>query len=181
MARRSEQAKAWLAHRRAPLMIAALAVALASPVLATGFQIDDYHDYSWALNDPLGLLKRPEITPESLAAAQARGHMPWWASPDVRPPAQVRPLGAVGLWIDLRLWPDDPLPKHAHSLLMYFLLTLAVGALYRELHGATWLAGLATLMYAIDDAASMSAPTMSAPPSTTRTASPSATSTGAPV
>lgn len=138
--------------------IAALAgVLLGSTVLLTGLSADDYHQFDHAIDSPFSLLRRPVLSPEIVRAAQDTGYMPWWASLDSQTPRQMRPLGAFFLWIDLRLWPNQAFPAHAHSLFMYFWLALAVGGLYRRLFrdaGPTGpaTAGLAALMYAIDDA-----------------------------
>jgi hypothetical protein len=141
-----------LSHPKMPLFTVLIAAVLVSPVLATGFQTDDFHDYSRALNDPLSLLERPVMTPERVARAKETGRLPWWSSPNVRPPGQLRPLGATSLWLDLRFWPGQPLPAHAHSALMYLLLVMAAGVLFRQLFGPGWVANAATLMYAVDDA-----------------------------
>jgi hypothetical protein len=146
-----------LGGRSMPLLAALAGVLLGSTVLATGLSADDYHQFDHAINSPFSLLRRPVLTPEIVRAAQDSGYMPWWASLDSQTPRQMRPIGAFFLWIDMRFWPGQPLPAHAHSLFMYFWLALAVGGFYRRLfHGSgpagPITAGLAALMYAIDDA-----------------------------
>ena len=129
-----------------------LGVLLASPVLATGFSTDDYHSFEGALDRPFELLRRAILTPERIRAAQATGDFPWWASLNHQTPRQMRPLGAFFLWLDLRFWPGRPLPAHAHSLVMYFAMVLAAAYAYRRILSASLLtAGLAAVMFAIDD------------------------------
>lgn len=140
-----------------PWLAALAGVLLGSTVLTTGLSADDYHQFDQAYDSPFSLLRRPVLTPEIVRAAQDSGYMPWWASLDSQTPRQMRPVGAFFLWIDLRLWKDQAFPAHAHSLFMYFWLALAVGGFYRRLfHGSgpagPVTAGLAALMYAIDDA-----------------------------
>lgn len=55
------------------------------------------------------------------------------------------------MYLDHRLWPERPWVMHLHSLL--WLAGLLAGALvvYRRFFGATWLAGLAVALYALDD------------------------------
>ena len=54
--------------------------------------------------------------------------------------------------LDFLLWPELPALMHLHSLLWLALLAWAATLLYRETLGATWAAGLAALLYAVDDA-----------------------------
>ncbi|MCA9573833.1 MAG: hypothetical protein R3B40_15240 [Polyangiales bacterium] len=146
-----------LGGRRAPWLAALVGVLLSSTVLATGLSADDYHQFDHAINDPFSLLRREVLTPDIVRAAQESGYMPWWASVDAQTPRQMRPIGAFFLWVDLRLWPGQPFPAHAHSLFMFFWLAVAVGVFYRRLFDRAGpsgpvTAGLAALMYAIDDA-----------------------------
>jgi hypothetical protein len=54
--------------------------------------------------------------------------------------------------VEYAAWPDAAWAMHAQSLAWYAALVVAVGALLRRWLGPTWVAGLATLLYAIDDA-----------------------------
>jgi hypothetical protein len=58
---------------------------------------------------------------------------------------------------DYRLWPDNTVLQHLHSLLWFALAVGLVAALYRRVHGAALVAGLAGLLFAVEDAHTMSA------------------------
>ncbi len=92
------------------------------------------------------------------------GVLPWWTDPDVKL-AFWRPLSALTHLVDWALWPRSPALMHAHSLAWFALALVAVAAFYRRFFAAfggeqegalagaaPWAAGLATLLYAIDDA-----------------------------
>ncbi len=54
-------------------------------------------------------------------------------------------------WIDYQLWPDSPLLMHAHSLIWLGLAAATAAFLYRRFEPSAT-AGLAVLLFAIDDA-----------------------------
>ena len=88
--------------------------------------------------------------PRSGHALMNFGQFPWTADPAARL-AFFRPLSAATHVLDYALWPDAPWLMHAHSLFWFALTLLAAGAAYRRFLGPTWLAGFATLLFAIDD------------------------------
>lgn len=147
---RFAEARGW------PAGLGALAILLTLPALGVGLQFDDHLLYR-------GLSSTPEL-PTALARAfvfmdgnpahtQAQmdaGFFPWWALPEGRV-AFFRPLSALTHWLDLRLWPAQPVWWHAHSLLWFGLAAAVTAALYRELLAAP-AAGLAGLLYVLDDA-----------------------------
>ena len=77
--------------------------------------------------------------------------MPWWGSPDLHQ-AFLRYASTLTMMLDYRLWPNHPALMHLHSLLWLAAAVFAAALLYREVLGATWVAGLAALMYALDGA-----------------------------
>lgn len=96
--------------------------------------------------------------PGNALAQMNVGVLPWWTDPEVKL-AFWRPLTALTHLADQALWPRSPLAMHLHSLVWFALALVAVAALYRRLFGAfggatgaAWAAGLATLLYALDDA-----------------------------
>lgn len=147
-----------LTHRRLPLILAGLAVALLLPSLGLGFQLDD-HFLRLALADP-PLDRLWSRTPADVFAffngaaivrhARETGAAPWWTADDLRL-AFSRPLTGLTHWLDLRLWPDRPALMHAHSLLWLGACVVAVAVLYRRLLPQP-VAGLAALFFALDDA-----------------------------
>ena len=54
--------------------------------------------------------------------------------------------------VDYALWPNTPALQHVQSLLWFAFTVVLVGVLYRRVHGATAVAGLAVLLFAIEDA-----------------------------
>ena len=83
-----------------------------------------------------------------------RGFFPWWTYKGIKG-AFWRPLASITHWLDYILWPDMPLLMHVQSVLWYGALAAAVAFLYRRFISVAWVAGLAALLYAIDDAHGM--------------------------
>lgn len=139
---------------------ALLAVVLTLPALGTGWQFDDYLHRA-ALTPVAGAPPlRPALLdlfvfmdgdPAETRRRMASGVFPWWALPEGKV-AFWRPLSGLTHWLDYRWWPQQPALMHAHSLLWFGALIVAVALLYRQIMGATWVAGLAALLYAMDDA-----------------------------
>lgn len=152
-----------LAHPRAPLGFAVLAAILGAPALLAGFGGDDWLHRVRLLD--LGVVPdagSPWVelfdfypgTPEGLAAWRERGFLPWWHHPEV----QIhffRPLAVLTHVLDYRLWPDAPGLHHAHSLLWAALAVYLVARTFRRLMPGAATAGLAGLLFAVEDAHAM--------------------------
>jgi len=147
-------------HRWLPLLLALLAMALALPSVWTGWQQDDlvqryfllgYPDYKGDTVSPLELFHFLSGDPERARALMDLGIIPWWTLETVRL-SFWRPLAAATQWIDYRLWPDSGPMMHLHSLVWFGAVVIAATVFYRRYLGAGWVAGLAALFYAIDDA-----------------------------
>ena len=82
------------------------------------------------------------------------GFIPWWTYPEIRG-AFWRPMTVLTHQLDYLLWPDSPALMHLQSVLWYGVLAAAAGWLYRRLIPVAWVAALAALLYAIDDAHGM--------------------------
>ncbi|MCU0685466.1 MAG: hypothetical protein MUF34_25035 [Polyangiaceae bacterium] len=63
-----------------------------------------------------------------------------------------RPIASLSRAFDWLVLGEHPWAMHLHSVLWYGLLVAVAAALYRRLLGSTWAAGLAALLYAVDDA-----------------------------
>ena len=77
--------------------------------------------------------------------------LPWWTDPELKI-AFFRPVSSVTHWLDERLWPSSAVLMHLHSLAWFGVLLAAAAAAYRRLDASPRAAGLAFLLYAIDDA-----------------------------
>ncbi len=88
---------------------------------------------------------------DEVRALVESGGLPWWSSPELRL-AFFRPLTGLTHWLDFRLWPAQPWLMHVQSLLWFGLTVAAAAILYRRLLQPTWIAGLAGLLFAVDDA-----------------------------
>ena len=75
------------------------------------------------------------------------GRLVWWANDHLRI-AFWRPLAELSQQLDYRWWPDSPVLMHVHSLLMYGLMILLIGKLFRDLDPDRPQAGLATWLFA---------------------------------
>jgi hypothetical protein len=148
-----------LAHRRWPWVAALVGVLLASPALGGGLWLDDHlhrfvvglHAKGEALGPWWDLYSAAEGDPVLTRARMEVGFSPWWTLPELRL-RFLRPISAATHYVEYAAWPDAAWAMHAQSLGWYAGLVVAVGALLRRFLGATWVAGLATLLYAIDDA-----------------------------
>jgi hypothetical protein len=158
-----EKLKRLLAHPRLPIAAALLAVLLTLPALGAGFIADDYSH-------------RVSFLPEFRAMGGIRGDWdmfrftgpdrgyfhklmdlgiwPWWAAPSLRL-AFFRPLSALSHALDYRLLSRWPVLLHAESLALYAGIALAAALVYRRLISPAWVAGLAAILFAVDDAHSM--------------------------
>lgn len=143
-----------LASRRLPVAVAILAAIGMLPALTGGWQLDDYFQRATLLgygdSKPINTFIQYIDRAHNLSQMDF-GTMPWWGSPDLHQ-AFLRYASTLTMMLDYRLWPNYPALMHLHSLLWLSAAVLAAAFLYREVLGATWVAGLAALMYALDGA-----------------------------
>ncbi len=151
----------WLIKPGLSKILACLSILLTLPALGVGFVTDDLIHRAIFLGSDLhppiddisffGLFAFINGDPERIKDIMDVGMMPWWTLEDLRVNF-FRPLSEITHWIDYLLWPNTPSLMHAQSLLWFGCLIWAVTKLYRRIMGLTWIAGLAALLYAIDDA-----------------------------
>jgi hypothetical protein len=148
----------WLIHPQLPLYLAVLAMFLTLPALWVGWQMDDhYQRLMMTVSSPDIDISPSEIFstlkggPEVIHRYRDWGTLPWWTVDGFRL-AFFRFLTILTHWLDYRLWPNSAALMHAHSLLWFGALIAAAASLYRRVMGPTWIAGLAALLYAVDDA-----------------------------
>lgn len=150
---RRERVRRWLRSGRLPWVAATLAIALCSPALWSGLQTEDYAQGAVARASPwlTNLFGSPEQSPWANYRAKDVGTLPWIASPHLHI-AFWRPLASLTHKLDWMLWPSHPWLMHLQSLLWLAVAVLIAAALYRRLLEPPWVAGLATLMFAVTDA-----------------------------
>jgi hypothetical protein len=146
-------------HLLSPAALAALAVLLSLPALGLGLQLDDFY-LRLALSDPPNdpAWSRPARDvfaffpgdPASMRHARDQGTVPWWVDERLRL-AFWRPLSGLTHGLDFRAWPDAAAVMHAHSLLWLGACVAAAAALYRRLAPTAAVAGVAGVLFAIDD------------------------------
>ncbi|MDC3986999.1 hypothetical protein [Polyangium jinanense] len=155
--------KGWLTGRRAPLLVALLAIVLLLPTLGAGAIMDDhahrmaYHSTFTRPGGPRGdwdLFRFLDDDPAALRYLRDNGLWPWWTV-DGSKLAFLRPLASLWHALDYRVWPNAHWFMHAESVLVFAATAFFAAHLYRRLLGATVAAGLAALIFAVDDAHSM--------------------------
>jgi len=149
----------WLSHRRLPWQLALLAMTLCASALSVGWIGDDYfhravltrHDLPMIPHSPKDLFAFIDGDEAVNRQCIAMGILPWWCHEKLRL-AFFRPLAGLTHWLDYAFWPQQPWLMHLQSLVWFGVAVVAVAFLYRCLFSGTWIAGLAALLYAIDDA-----------------------------
>ncbi len=141
------------------LVILLLAFVLTLPSVQVGLQMDDYLIEDKLLKDNGEPRSTPPIfslftfTPENPEAKQemlTNGSMSWWNFDTIRL-AFLRPLSELTHWLDFYLFNDAVWVMHLHSILWYVLVCFILYLVYRRFMGATWVAGFAALLFAIDN------------------------------
>ena len=79
------------------------------------------------------------------------GAFPWWTDPTLKGEF-LQAITVLTHRLDYALWPDSPALMHAQSLFWLGTAVAAVAVFYRRMLGATWVAAVAALLYAVDDA-----------------------------
>ncbi len=130
---------------------------LTLPALRIGWQLDDilhrvaFLELPGVLVPPARVFSFVTGDPASTRELVEQGIFPWWAVEDLRLKFW-RPISVFTHWLDYRLWPMSAPLMHVHSLVWLGLAVFAVGVLYRRLIGVAWIAGLAIMLFALDDA-----------------------------
>ncbi|NQT04056.1 MAG: hypothetical protein HQ580_18665 [Planctomycetes bacterium] len=106
------------------------------------------------LDSPIDMFKFFSGDPARTTEIMDYGYFPWWTYKGIKG-AFWRPLASITHWLDYIFWPDRPLLMHVQSVLWYGALAVAITFMYRRFISIAWVAGLAALLYAIDDAHGM--------------------------
>jgi len=131
-----------------------IAVLVALPGFALGFNIDDYF-HVWllerhGLQGGLDLFNFAEGDPVVLRAQIEAGPYPWYSLDELRLHFW-RPLSGLLAWLEHAAFGRWTAPLHLHSALWYLALVAVVGWVHRLLLPAG-LALLAACLFAVDDA-----------------------------
>ncbi len=162
----------WLGSRRLPAVLVVAAIAFSLPAVGRGLLNDDYMhrailvgpspfldqlaekglapDGSGSLGPSLSDLFVAAAPGQDLEAMKAYGAVPWWTYEGFRV-AFWRPAAALTHWLDYRLFPDRPALMHLHSILWFAAVVWLVAALYRRFIDAAAVAGLAALLFVLED------------------------------
>jgi len=136
-----------------------IGVGLLAPGLGSGWIADDhFHGAALTADPDLPLQHRSPARlfvfvdgdPAEVWRLIDAGILPWWSDPELRL-SFYRPLAGLTHALDYRLWPDSPFWAHLHSVFWYVCLIVPLLALYRRILPTAAVAGLAALLYAIDD------------------------------
>lgn len=155
-----ETVRGVLSHRRWPVVAGLLAVVLVLPSLRVGWVMDDHFlrlaaagspAVAEVLGSPKDMFRLLDGNPERAERLMDLGILPWWTFKEVKA-AFWRPLTVLTHWLDFRLWPQSSALMHGQSILWFGTLVAAVACAYRRFLGCTSVAGLAALLYAVDDA-----------------------------
>ncbi len=147
-------------HPWSPVFLGLLAMLLALPSVWTGWQQDDlthrffllgHLDFQGTRTSPLNMFDFLNGDPERTRGMVDLGLLPWWTANDIRL-SFWRPLTAATHWVDYALWPNSAALMHIQNLVWFGGFIMLVVLLYRRYLGATWVAALAGLLFAIDDA-----------------------------
>lgn len=144
---------------------AVLAFVLTAPALGTGYQIDDWLHHL-KLSEEMSVLNMESAPsemfefidgdPSHTSQLMQLGFLPWWTL-DTLKLSFWRPVTVLTHIADHALWPDSFFLMHLHSLLWYVAAVVMAGVFYRKLLAPIWAAGLAVLLFAIDDGHAMPA------------------------
>lgn len=144
---------------RVGLWIALVAAVLVLPAVDIGFTADD-HILAARIGDTTAfegfaptrwdLFVFVSGDPSQRERMLAGGTFAWWVAPDYKL-AFMRPLSSATHVLDFALWPRVPALMMIHSIAWLLMLLTVVHAVLRRFHPPV-VAGLALLLYALDDA-----------------------------
>ena len=152
-----------LASKRIGWIAIGVAVVLNLPSIPTGWYLDDLVHRAQFLEigpmtDSSNMTDRMfdflSGDPEQILSYKDIGVIPWWTE-DTLKARFWRPLSSITHVVDYALWPEKAEWMHVHNVAWLALLIGSTAALYRRLIAIPLVAGLAALLYALDDAHGM--------------------------
>ena len=139
-----------LASPRAPLWAAAVALLLCLPSLPAGEFLDDHLMGAQARAGLPAWDRYRFVEAHEVAELREQGTFGWWSADQLHV-SFFRPISALTHALDHALWPDAVWLMHLESTLIYALLTWLVARLIQRVHGPGLVAGVAGLVFAIDE------------------------------
>ena len=161
-----------LGSRYWPVALAVAAVAVSLPAVGAGLLNDDFMQRTVLIGPSPFLTRLAEVGLEdarsgqllhslsdmfiavdpdvNLGSLKAYGALPWWTY-DGMLVSFWRPVAALTSWVDYRLFPHSPVLMHVHSIFWFAVAVLAAAMLYRRYMPTAWVAGLAGLLFLLDD------------------------------
>ncbi|KIG19167.1 putative membrane protein [Enhygromyxa salina] len=121
---------------------------LALPSVLQGKLLDDHLWHAAALRGDAAW--RFELLDGPAAQLRETGVLGWWAGDELQL-SFMRPLASLSHTFDFRVWPEALWLMHLENVLLYAALILVVGWVLQRLFGPGRVAGLACLMFAIDE------------------------------
>jgi len=146
-----------LAQDKLRIFLVVLAVILTFPALFHGFEVDDRLQRTGATGKgtvyflgrtPTDLYTFVDGNPENTRWLMDMGIATWWTDINAKI-SFFRPISSLLLWTDHHLF-KSPFPMHVHSVLWYLGTIVVAFSLYRRFLPEKWIAGLASLMFAVD-------------------------------
>jgi len=151
--------KIWLTSPRLPLILAVLAFILMLPCLWATYKSTDLIQLEkftseFTQSAPMSISGQYSFTGMDPFPGWEEYLPAWWGFGNLRLNFW-RSLSELTHWLDCRLWLHSSLIMHLQSLLWFSALIYVTALFYRRIMGMTWVAGLAALLSAIDDAHGM--------------------------
>ncbi|HVW26989.1 MAG TPA: hypothetical protein VHC69_16600 [Polyangiaceae bacterium] len=143
---------------RLPLFLGLLSMALASPSLFIGFELDDYLHRYCGLELPgsreicpsyLSLFTIIPGVPKLTHQLMEDGFAPWWTNENLRV-AFLRPVSSFTHRLDYLLFPDSPLLMHLHNMLWLGAAVYVATLLYRRFMGVSAMSFATAVAFAVD-------------------------------
>lgn len=137
------------------LVVLGIGVALRLPSLWAGFGMDDFAQLAMLDGQypvpraPWDLFSFSKGDPAEVHALMSKGSLAWWSHPQLKLCA-LRPLSSLLMALDVALFGHDAVGHHAHTLVWWSAMLMAVALLLRRLLPARW-AAVALLLYALDE------------------------------
>jgi len=158
--------------RYLPIILALFAFIIVLPALKEGLMMDDFA-YRAIMVKPSQVPERfydMGLAPENSGTLPAvlfnlygfsrdrqdikkgkdYGLLPWWTYDNIKG-SLFRPLTAFTHWLDYQLFPDSIRLMHLHNIIWFTVVILLVTLLYQRLMAATWLAGVAAILFLLDE------------------------------